>query len=63
MNILLTGGAGFIGSNLCKKLLSNSDYTIGCIDNFNDNYDPSIKEKTLLILIQVKGSLYIRVIY
>ena len=47
MNILLTGGAGFVGSNLCEKLLVNSDYTIGCIDNFNDNYDPSVKRKNI----------------
>ncbi len=30
--ILVTGGAGFIGSHLCKKLLSNGDYVI-CLDN------------------------------
>jgi len=31
-NILVTGGAGFIGSHLCKKLLSNGDSVI-CVDN------------------------------
>ena len=31
--ILITGGAGFIGSHLCEKLLDNGDYVI-CLDNF-----------------------------
>ena len=33
MNILVTGGAGFIGVNLCRKLLSDSHKVI-CLDNF-----------------------------
>jgi len=32
--ILITGGSGFIGSNLCRKLLENGDNRIICIDNF-----------------------------
>lgn len=31
--VLVTGGAGFIGSHLCEKLLENGDYVI-CLDNF-----------------------------
>jgi len=31
--ILITGGAGFIGSNLCEKLLKNNNHVI-CLDNF-----------------------------
>ena len=30
--ILITGGAGFIGSNLCEKLIQNNK--IICVDNF-----------------------------
>ena len=32
-NILVTGGAGFIGSHLCKRLLDDGNYVI-CVDNF-----------------------------
>ena len=46
--ILITGAAGFIGSNLVKKLLCEVQpvYIIG-IDNMNDYYDVSIKEYRL----------------
>ena len=46
MNILVTGGAGFIGSNLCEKLICAGEKII-CIDNFNDYYNPKIKEENL----------------
>jgi len=46
-NILITGGAGFIGSNLIKKLLSTNKYNVVCIDNFDDFY--SLKQKDLNI--------------
>jgi|TARA_B100001971_G_C18261910_1_gene587756 UDP-glucuronate 4-epimerase len=43
--ILVTGAAGFIGSNLTEELLKNNK-VIG-IDDFNDYYDPKRKEKNL----------------
>ncbi len=43
--ILITGGAGFIGSNLADELLKNNKIIV--IDNFNDFYDPKIKEKNI----------------
>lgn len=46
-NILITGGAGFIGSNLIKKLLLTNKYNVVCIDNFDDFY--SLKQKDLNI--------------
>jgi len=46
MKILVTGSAGFIGSELCIKLLERGDAVIG-IDNHNDYYDPSLKEARL----------------
>lgn len=44
--ILVTGGAGFIGSNLCENLLE-SGYEVISLDNFNDYYDPKIKENNI----------------
>lgn len=41
-NTLITGGAGFIGSHLCERLLEAGLKVIN-IDNFNDYYDPAIK--------------------
>jgi UDP-glucuronate 4-epimerase len=44
--ILVTGGAGFIGSHLIDKLLSLG-YNVINIDNFNEFYDPKIKENNI----------------
>ena len=46
--ILVTGGAGFIGSNLIKRLfVDTSGATIINIDNLNDYYDVALKEYRL----------------
>lgn len=42
MQILITGGAGFIGSSLADRLLK--EHTVIVIDNFNAYYDPALKE-------------------
>ena len=44
--ILVTGGAGFIGSHLCEYLLK-MNLRVVCVDNFNSFYDPEIKERNL----------------
>ena len=46
MNFLVTGGAGFIGSNLCERLLL-SGHTVWAFDDLNDSYDPSQKQRNL----------------
>ena len=42
MNVLLTGGAGFIGSHLCERLLADG-HDVCVLDCFNDYYDPQLK--------------------
>lgn len=44
--ILVTGGAGFIGSHLVESLLQE-DYRVICLDNFNDSYSPLLKEQNI----------------
>src|SRR5262245_26120610 len=45
MAILITGGAGFIGSHLVEHLLTSSDAQLVVLDNFNDYYDPRLKRQ------------------
>lgn len=42
-NILVTGGAGFIGSHLVEQLLGENDCRVSVIDNFNNFYAPTVK--------------------
>ncbi|MDX6402568.1 MAG: UDP-glucuronate 4-epimerase [Blastocatellia bacterium] len=46
-NILITGGAGFIGSHLVDRLLAEGGWRITVIDDFNDFYDPAIKRENV----------------
>ena len=46
MKVLITGGAGFIGSSVADQLLKTHNEVV-VIDNFNNYYDPKIKEQNI----------------
>jgi UDP-glucuronate 4-epimerase len=46
MNFLVTGGAGFIGSHVCERLLS-AGHAVWALDDLNDFYDPALKRRNL----------------
>ncbi|WP_303998017.1 NAD-dependent epimerase/dehydratase family protein [Megamonas hypermegale] len=59
--VLITGVAGFIGSNLAKKLLSNiNDIKIVGIDNLNDYYDVNLKKERLNELLKHSNFIFIQ---
>lgn len=51
MKILITGGAGFIGSATAKALMDRGD-TVVLVDNFNDYYDPKLKENRIKVFLK-----------
>lgn len=57
--ILVTGGAGFIGSHLYERFLK-MDYKVICLDNFNDFYDPKIKEDNIANALRDRNFTLIR---
>jgi len=46
-NVLITGGAGFIGSNLVDKLFAEGGWKIAVVDDLNDFYSPETKRRNI----------------
>jgi UDP-glucuronate 4-epimerase len=46
-NVLITGGAGFIGSHLVERLLGEGRWRVHVVDDFNDFYDPALKRRNV----------------
>ena len=46
MKIIVTGGAGFIGAHLCRRLLARGDQVVA-VDNFDPFYDPAVKRRSV----------------
>jgi UDP-glucuronate 4-epimerase len=49
--VMVTGGAGFIGSHLVERLLAQG-ISVVCLDNFDDYYDPQIKRRNIARALQ-----------
>src|SRR5688572_23207782 len=53
MNFLVTGGAGFIGSHVCERLLGLG-HAVWAFDDLNGFYDVSLKRRNLEVLTSLK---------
>ena len=59
MTVLVTGAAGFIGYHVCEALLGRDDRVVG-LDNFNDYYDPALKQARLSRLERHEGFTFLQ---
>ncbi len=57
--ILVTGGAGFIGSHLIESLVQKGEEVL-CLDNFDKFYAPEIKEKNIAAVLKKRNFVLIR---
>lgn len=58
MRVLVTGGAGFIGSHVCERLVERGDHVV-IVDSFDRFYDPSVKRRNIAA---IAGSPQVRLI-
>ncbi|ABN56138.1 MULTISPECIES: SDR family oxidoreductase [Methanoculleus] len=54
IRILVTGGAGFIGSHIIERLLDDG-HEVVCLDNFDPYYDPEIKKSNIQPFLENKN--------
>ena len=54
MNFLVTGGAGFIGSHVCERLLK-AGHRVRAFDDLNNFYDPQFKQRNLKEIQAIAG--------
>jgi len=59
MNFLVTGGAGFIGSHVCERLL-DLGHAVWAFDDLNSFYDPTIKHEALKALSTGRGFTFVK---
>ena len=52
--ILITGGAGFIGSNLCEYFLSTNKHLVVCLDNLSTGHLKNIEKTQVLSVGGIK---------
>ena len=57
MSILVTGGAGFIGSHVLDRLAALGRRAV-CLDDFNDFYPPAVKRRNIARALQYWSYLF-----